>query len=128
MGPWTNLSEMRQIGVCSAGYNPPFGGLNAFKIEMQITRLGEVVSVHSSDSKYIGGMTSSTYKQLMTNINTTSSKMPSIKEAFGLVALALSPLAVIIGIEAVNVPAAEAYTTRCSTDYFGNVTCRTSQY
>ena len=90
---------------------------------MQITRLGEVVSVGNGDSKDIGGMTSSTYKHPMTNINTTATKMPSIKEAFGLVTLGLTPLAVIIGIAAVNMPSAEAYSYSSCTRIGNTVQC-----
>ena len=74
-------------------------------------------------------MTSTTHFKQMTNINNTAAaKESGLKQVATGVAFALAPFAVVLGIAAMSVPSAEAYTTRCSTDYFGNVTCRTSQF
>ena len=74
-------------------------------------------------------MTSTTHFKQMTNINNTSvAKEFGLKQLATAVAFALAPFAVVIGIAAIFVTAADAYssTATCSTDFGGNVMCRTA--
>jgi hypothetical protein len=74
------------------------------------------------------GMTLTIQLKPMTNNTNDVSKTSIVKQAATLIALSLAPLTVVIGIAAVSAPSAEAYVTRCSTDNYGNVKCRTSRY
>ena len=60
--------------------------------------------------------------------NITVAKESFLKQAAIGVALALAPFAVVLGIAAISVTAADAYssTVTCSTDFGGNVMCRTA--
>ena len=60
--------------------------------------------------------------------NITVAKESFLKQAAIGVALALAPFAVVLGIAAISVTAADAYssTATCSTDFGGNVMCRTA--
>ena len=59
--------------------------------------------------------------------NITVAKESFLKQAAIGVALALAPFAVVLGIAAISVTAADAYSTAtCSTDFGGNVVCRTA--
>ena len=57
-------------------------------------------------------MTSSTHFKQMTNTNiATTNNKTGIKQAASLVAMAVAPLAIVMGVVAMNVPAAEARVT-----------------
>ena len=57
-------------------------------------------------------MTSSTHFKQMTNTNiATNNNKTGIKQAASLVAMAVAPLAIVMGVVAMNVPAAEARVT-----------------
>ena len=65
----------------------------------------------------------------MTNINNTAvAKESGLKQVATAVAIALSPFAVVLGIAAIFVTAADTYSNAptCSTDFGGNVVCRTA--
>ena len=65
----------------------------------------------------------------MTNISNTSvAKESGLKQVATAVAFALAPFAVVLGIAAIFVTAADAYSNAatCSTDFGGNVMCRTA--
>ena len=73
-------------------------------------------------------MTSTTHFKQMTNINKTAvAKESGLKQLATAVAFALAPFAVVLSIAAIFV-AADAYssTAACSTDFGGNVMCRTA--
>ena len=74
-------------------------------------------------------MTSTTHFKQMTNINkTVVAKESALKQLATAVAFALAPFAVVLSIAAIFVTAADAYssTAACSTDFGGNVMCRTA--
>ena len=78
--------------------------------------MGELLSGENGDGEYIGGTTSSTHFKQMTNTNiAATTKKTGIKQAASLVAMAVAPLAIVMGVAAMNVPSAEAY---------GSTTCR----
>ncbi|WP_156783697.1 hypothetical protein ACLM44_12400 [Synechococcus sp. W2B2] len=56
-------------------------------------------------------MTSTTHFYLMTNINNSAVTTSALMQAASLVVLAVAPLAVGVGIAAINVPDAEARVT-----------------
>ena len=59
-------------------------------------------------------MTSTTYfKQMTNNTNTNVAKSSFVKQTATGVAFALAPFAIVAGIAAFNVPAAEAGYTQC---------------
>ncbi len=60
------------------------------------------------------GMTLTTQLKPMTTSNITSNNKTGIKQAASLVAMAVAPLAIVMGVAAMNVPSAEAYSrTTC---------------
>ena len=60
-------------------------------------------------------MTSSTHFKQMTNTNITNfnNNKTGIKQAASLVAMAVAPLAIVMGVAAMSVPSAEASSTTC---------------
>ena len=69
----------------------------------------------------------------MTNINDTTkntiiAKEPGLRQVVTAVAFALAPFVVVLVIAAMYVAAVNAYsnTATCSTDFRGNVICRTT--
>ena len=61
------------------------------------------------------GMTLTTQLKPVTTSNITANNKTGIKQAASLVAMAVAPLAIVMGVAAMNVPSAEAY---------GSTTCR----
>ena len=59
------------------------------------------------------GMTLTTQLKPMTTSNITSNNKTGIKQAASLVAMAVAPLAIVIGVAAMSVPSAEAGYTQC---------------
>lgn len=78
--------------------------------------MGELLSGENGDGEYIGGTTSSTHFKQMTNTNiATTTKKTGIKQAASRVAMAVAPLAIVMGVAAMSVPSAEAYSrTTCT--------------
>ena len=74
----------------------------------KIARMGELLSGENGDGEYIGGTTSSTHFKQMTNTNITTNKKTGIKQAASLVAMAVAPLAIVMGVAAMSIPSAEA--------------------
>ena len=74
-------------------------------------------------------MTSTTHFTQMTNTNNTAvAKESGLKQLATVVAFALAPFEVVLGIAAIFNTAADAYssTATCSTDFGGNVMCCTA--
>ena len=98
------------------------------KVPSKIPRLGELLSGENGDGECIGGTTSSTHFKQMTNTNiAATTKKTGIKQAASLVAMAVAPLAIVMGVAAMNAPSAEAYGQRCVTQCF-NYGCETRCY